>query len=82
MSIRVVDEDGDAVSGASVTVHFSLLSGFSEEYTDSDGWAEFSNEYESEGKDLWIDTIYIDSDEVGGKFYASDGDTYSFTKTY
>lgn len=72
--VRVVDEDGDPVEGTRVSVNFGILNGVAKEYTDEDGWAEFSN---------------LDGDIVTGEFYVNgesqgehstyDGDTYSFT---
>ncbi|MDP2816039.1 MAG: hypothetical protein Q8O19_05110 [Rectinemataceae bacterium] len=73
-SVRVVNEDGDPVKSARVSVDFGLLRGQSTEYTDENGWAEFSN---------------LDGDLVTGEFYVNgesqgdhsthDGDSYSFT---
>ena len=78
-SIRVVDEDGDPVHGARVTIDHGWLTGIDSKYTDVEGWAEFS--YESiEKSELWVTTIWIEGDEVAGGFYMSDGDTRSYTR--
>ncbi|MBI1729324.1 hypothetical protein HYR53_01715 [Candidatus Acetothermia bacterium] len=72
-SIRVVDEDGEGVSGKRVTVHYDLT--IDEDYTNDDGWVEF-------GKDNMLEpsakaAVYIDSDNVGD-INAYNGDTFSF----
>lgn len=71
-SVRVVYDDGDGASGIKVFVSFGLLGGHSEEYTDSDGWAEFDNYGNESG------SIYIDGSEIG-EYDLSDGSSYSFT---
>lgn len=77
-SIRVVDESGDPVSGATVTLNFSVMSGIGTEYTDSDGWAEF--DYESIDKsEMWVNDVYVNGDRVGGDFYLENGETLSFS---
>ena len=40
-SIRIVDEEGDPVSGKKVYITQSGLGGSQGQYTDEDGWAEF-----------------------------------------
>ncbi|MGZ4965099.1 MAG: hypothetical protein ACXWC8_21300 [Limisphaerales bacterium] len=77
-SIRVVDEHGDAVSGAKVTVIFSLMTGHDTEYTNDDGWAEFEYESIDSEKSLWVDDIYINGERVAGDFYIENGDTESY----
>jgi phosphoribosylaminoimidazole (AIR) synthetase len=60
-SIRVVDGNGDPVSGVSVTLNFSLMSGIGTEYTGRDEWAEF--EYESIDKtSMWVNDVYVDGE--------------------
>lgn len=77
-SIRMVDGDGDGVSGAKVTLMGTLFGGYMTEYTGSDGWAEFEIEPKDGGS--WIlDNIYINGDEVSGSTSISDGETLSFT---
>jgi hypothetical protein len=80
-SIRVVDEDGNGVSGASVTVHYaSLLAGYYSESTDSDGWAEFDIEsappWGSLVSKVAVDGRWVDEDG----FTPEDGDTFSYAR--
>ena len=79
-SIRVVDEDGDGVGNARVSVHWAaLLAGPAEKgYTDSDGWVELDIRSGAPWGSL-VDTVYVNDEEVGGGFTPEDGDTFSFT---
>jgi hypothetical protein len=78
-SIRVVDDEGDPISGAKVTINFSIFTGIDTQYTDDDGWAEFSYDSIDDNK-LWANDIYINSERVAGECYIEDGETQSFTK--
>jgi hypothetical protein len=76
--IRVVDGNGDPVSGIRLTLNFSLMSGIGTEYTGGDGWAEF--EYESiDRTSMWVNDVYVDGERVAGDFYLENGETLSFT---
>jgi hypothetical protein len=63
-SIRVVDENGDGVSGAKVYVAFaSALCPNETAYTDSDGWAEI----ETEGAMPWgalVKKVFVNGETV------------------
>jgi len=76
-SIRVVDEDGEGISGASVAVHYDWTHDHG--YTDEGGWVEFEKDVMM-GDGVSV-TVYVDGEEEG-KVWAEDGDTFSFTKTY
>jgi hypothetical protein len=76
-SIRVVDEQG-SVSGAKVTIAFSLFDGIDSKYTDSSGWAEFEYRDISEAQDLYVDKLWVGSKQVDSSFYLSSGDTRSY----
>jgi hypothetical protein len=82
-SIRVVDEDGDPVRGAKVTVFYGasvggLLPGGSEtRHTGSDGWAEFERYVGTWGS--LIERVYVNGELVGTSLTPDDGDTYSYT---
>lgn len=77
-SIRVVDDDGDPVRGATVGIDFGLWTGVGSEYTDDNGWAEF--EYEPIDKEyliakkIWVNGEEVDSDET---LYSGDTRSYS-----
>lgn len=73
-SVRVVNGSGSSVSGARVSVHFGILRGQSTEYTDDNGWAEFSN---ADG-DLVTGEFYVNGQSFGSHS-TYDGDSYSFT---
>lgn len=77
-SIRVVDEDGNPLEGISVWVADKAFfsSGNITEYTDEDGWTEFSfYNY----LDSYIDAkVCVDNNEMMDYFF-NDGDTTSFT---
>ncbi|HXO72480.1 MAG TPA: hypothetical protein VN838_26265 [Bradyrhizobium sp.] len=56
-SIRLVNEEGDPISGIKVHINFSFWTGFDSVRTDDDGWAHF--EYESIDKpELYAETIW------------------------
>jgi|GEM_PF-3575267 len=71
-SIRVVDEDGDPVSDKKITIDYGLFNGQESEFTNNDGWAEFSpsNRYVT-------CTVYIGGESYG-ELPIEDGETYSF----
>jgi hypothetical protein len=71
-SIRVVDADGDGVSGVSVMVAFYSMGGTLEETTDSDGWVTFEPAGDHVGCKVFIDGNKYD--EIG----YDDGDTFSY----
>ncbi len=77
-SIRVVDNEGDPVSGAKVAINFGIFNGFDNQYTNDDGWAEFSYDTIEDSRMSVID-IWINSVRVGGDFNLEDGDTESYT---
>ena len=79
-SIRVVDDDGEPLSGRKVHISFSFWDGYDTVYTDDDGWAEFEYESIDADKQMYVDDIYIDDVHVGEDFYLSNGDTKSYTK--
>lgn len=73
-SVRIVDEDGNGVSGKRVSVHYQMT--HDSDYTDGDGWVEFT-------KDNLINPIesaevYVDGDPQRS-ISIRDGDTFSFT---
>lgn len=79
-SIRVVDEDGDGVRGAEVSVFYaSLLCPNASGYTDSDGWVEF----EIDSAPPWgslISKVAVNHEWVDENgFNPDDGDTFSYT---
>lgn len=73
--VHVVNDDQEGMSGVRVKLVFTgLLRGFTgEEYTDSDGHAEFSGYDEGE-----VD-VYIDGSSYGSYDYR-DGDSITITK--
>ena len=73
-SVKVVNNSGRPVSGAKVTVHFSIWSGWHEGQTNNDGWISFGN---NDG-DLVSGEFYINSESFG-EHSTYDGDSYSFT---
>jgi uncharacterized GH25 family protein len=73
-SIRVVDEDGNPVENARVTVIYSFTQ--QEDYTDEDGWVEFQRD--TMFQTAISATIYVDGEEVGQELI-EDGDTFSYT---
>lgn len=78
-SVRVIDEDGDEVSGARVSlVEGGLIGGHLIEYTDSNGWAEFEID-STDRSDFIFESINVDGDEVSGSLAIDDGETLSFT---
>lgn len=81
-SVRVVDEDGEGVSGVEVAYKCGHLSGVGSEYTDDNGWAEFELiEGVLGGGTIAVHKIWIDGEEVSGDlFYPEDGDTFSFVQ--
>lgn len=81
-SIRVVDENGDGVSGVKVSYQCGHMSGVGSEYTDDDGWAAFPIITETLGSGVIpIHKIWVDGEEVSDEvMYPSDGDTWSFTR--
>jgi hypothetical protein len=82
-SIRVVDEDGDPVNGARISVVYGasagglLPGGVETRHTDSDGWAEFDIYTGTWGS--LIEEVYVDGELVDSSLTPEDGDTYSFT---
>jgi hypothetical protein len=72
--IRVVDQRGRPFEGIRVSVDFGIWYGQSNEYTDSNGWAEFDN---LDGK-LVSGQIFVDS-KLQGEYSTYNGETYSFT---
>ena len=81
-AVRVVDEDGQGVSGVNVSYQCGHLSGVGSEYTDDDGWAEFELvEAFLGGGPIAVHKIWVDGVEVSGDlFYPEDGDTFSFVR--
>lgn len=80
-SIRVVNERGYGVRGATVKCQYGSLSGVGTEYTDSDGWAEFPIiERLMGGGAMRIHRVWVNGEEVSDGFSPVDGDTFSFTK--
>ncbi len=78
-SIRIVNDDGDGISGVEVSVHYaSVLAGYHKSDTDSDGWAQFDIESAPPWGSL-IETVYANDEKVGGDINPDDGDTFSFT---
>lgn len=80
-SIRVVNSEGDGVSGAKVSYQCGHISGVGTEYTDAEGWVEFKIIGETIGSGVIpIRKIWINSEEVSDEIiYPEDGDTFSFT---
>lgn len=80
-SIRVVDDDGQPVSGAKVSYQCGDMSGVGTEYTDDDGWATFDIiEAVICGPGPAVRRIWVNSVEVSDEsWYPADGDTMSFT---
>lgn len=80
-SIRVVDDDGDPVSGIEVTCSYGVVSGLHTERTDEDGWATFPIVENAFGfGNTPVSHVFIDHEEVHGELNPDDGETYSFTK--
>lgn len=75
-SIRVVNEDGEPVQGAMVSVIYDVTN--QDDYTDEDGWVEFERPKPALGGSGIRGTIYINGEEVGSPWIA-DGDTFSYT---
>jgi hypothetical protein len=80
-SIRVVDDDGDGVSGAKVNIFYaSLLCPNDSGSTDSDGWVEFeinsAPPWGSLISKVAVNDEYVDEDG----FNPNDGDTFSYTR--
>ena len=75
-SIRVMDSDGRAVQGASVSVHYiGLIGSYDDGHTDADGWVSlFTNE-----DGLIIDKVYVNGEEVSARGTMFPGDTLSVT---
>jgi hypothetical protein len=73
-AIRVVDEHGNAESDVRVTVDYGLLNGQADEFTDSEGWSNFtpSGNYVTA-------TVYIDRESYG-EIELEDGATFSFVR--
>jgi hypothetical protein len=78
-SIRVVDPDGDPVSGAEIMVsYFEFTGGTDTQHTDSEGWAEFETTYGI----CNVDGVYVnglEAIEYPGLGLVEDGDTFSVT---
>ncbi len=77
-SIRVVDEDGNGVSGAKVS--YQCMSGVGNEHTNSDGRAEFEIiQSPLMGGTFPITKVWVNSHEVSNDtLYPEDGDTFTF----
>lgn len=77
-SIRIVDEDGDPLEGISVSASEKGLFGASTptEYTNEDGWVEFS--IESVVDDWFCLDVSIGIGTVIEDYTFYDGDTASF----
>lgn len=73
--IRVVNEDGDGVEGARVFVSYPFA--HDEEYTDEDGWVQFSRDTTLHGG-VRAD-IFVNGEKVGEQVWIEDGCTFSFT---
>jgi hypothetical protein len=74
-SIRVVDEDGRPVSNREVTIDYGTMRGVGTEYTDDDGWAEFSTfGYSSVGR-IWIKKYNSDMLITSTAVEVSDGES-------
>ncbi|MFQ5688503.1 MAG: hypothetical protein ACE5GV_17795 [Candidatus Scalindua sp.] len=73
-SIRVMKTNGQPAKGVRVSVDFGMWSGQSKEYTDSSGWAEFSN---LDGK-LVTGKIFINGVSQGD-YRTHSGNSHSFT---
>jgi hypothetical protein len=81
-SIRVIDNHGYGIRGATVHCQYGHLSGVGKEYTDGDGWAKFPviHEIFLGGGAIAISKIWVNGEEVSDDtFDPSDGDTLSFT---
>ena len=79
-SIRIVDADGNGVSGAKVSCQYGTMSGVGTEYTDDDGWATFDIVEGVLGGRIPIENIWVDGKEISDDVtYMDDGDTFSFT---
>jgi protocatechuate 3,4-dioxygenase beta subunit len=79
-SIRVVDEDGNGVSGARVAYQCGSISGVGTAYTDDDGWAVFEIVHGILDGEIPIQKIWVNGNEVSDETtYPQDGDTFSFT---
>lgn len=78
-AIRVISENGSPKKGARVSIiFFGFLGGYSKEYTDSDGWANFdipsANEYR-----MIINSIYVNGEEVDSDLGIDRGEKKSYT---
>jgi hypothetical protein len=72
-SVRVVNVDGEPVSGIKVYANFGIMHGGITERTDDDGWASF----EASGDYCSVE-LFVDGDNEGDHSL-EDGETYSFT---
>ena len=78
-SIRIVDDDGDGVEGARVSIHFfGLVGGHLIEYTDEDGWAFFEIDSASSSSKN-VETIYVNGEEVDSGLTIDDEETLSYS---
>lgn len=79
--IKVIDEHGDGVSMAKVSVHYAafLAGPGPSDYTDSDGLVEFPIQRGAPWGSL-IQTVYVNHEKVGGGFTPMDGYEFSFNR--
>ena len=75
-SIRVVNREGDPVYGAVVSLYY--WSSMDWEYTDCDGWAEFTDS-SIDLMSVPIRVLTIDSVDVATDISLTSGQTVSFT---
>jgi hypothetical protein len=74
-----VDDEGDPVSGAKVSIFFGIMTGNDSAYTNDDGWVEFSYDSIDDSR-LWVTDLYINSVRVAGEYYLDDGETESYAR--
>jgi hypothetical protein len=75
-SVRVTDSSGYPVRGQAVWANEVGFSGESAtEYTDSEGWVEFANDYLADHKTMYVE-IWV-AGEMHGPYEISNGDSFN-----
>lgn len=75
-SIRIVDTDSDPIAGAKVAImHFGLMGGYEDQYTDDEGWVTFERHSHTPN----ITDVYVNGESVDTDISPDDGETYSYT---
>jgi hypothetical protein len=77
-AVRIVDSGGEGKSGVRVTLDFSLMTGATTEYTDGDGWANFSIPPANSTDEFYVDDVFVEGNSVDSDFYIRNGDRKSY----